>query len=137
VTFGKIAGENAAKSTVEFEYKNIENIKEKDTQKIEDILNKEVVKNFYDIKSNLAKMMFKDVGLFRNNDGLIDALEEYTHLNSQYKKTGIKDKSKIYNKTLVEFIELQNSLDIAKQIITSALNRTQSCGAHFRSDDES
>jgi succinate dehydrogenase / fumarate reductase flavoprotein subunit len=137
VTFGKIAGENAAKSTVEFEYKNIENIKEKDTQKIEDILNKEVVENFYDIKSNLAKMMFKDVGLFRNNDGLIDALEEHTHLKSQYNKTGIEDKSKIYNKTLVEFIELQNSLDIAKQIITSALNRIQSCGAHFRSDDES
>jgi succinate dehydrogenase/fumarate reductase flavoprotein subunit len=81
--------------------------------------------------------MFKDVGLFRNNDGLIDALEDQTHFANQYKNTGIEDKSRVYNKALVEFIELENILDISKEIITSALNRSQSCGAHFRSDDES
>ena len=97
----------------------------------------EVNENLYTIKSNLAKMMFKDVGLFRNNDGLIDALEEHIHLLNQYDNTGIEDKSKIYNKALVEFIELQNTLEISKVIITNALNRSQSCGAHFRSDDES
>ena len=53
-----------------------------------------------------------------------------------YEDCGIKDKSRIYNKTLIEFIQLQNSLDISKEIITNALNRTKSCGAHFRSDDE-
>jgi succinate dehydrogenase / fumarate reductase flavoprotein subunit len=137
VTFGKIAGKNAASINDNYEYKSINDIQVSDTQRIDNIFNMEVNENLYTIKSNLAKMMFKDVGLFRNNDGLIDALEEHIHLLNQYDNTGIEDKSKIYNKALVEFIELQNTLEISKVIITNALNRSQSCGAHFRSDDES
>lgn len=137
VTFGKIAGKNAASINDNYEYKSINDIQVSDTQRIDNIFNMEVNENLYTIKSNLAKMMFKDVGLFRNNDGLIDALEEHIHLLNQYDNTGIEDKSKIYNKALVEFIELQNTLEISKVIITNTLNRSQSCGAHFRSDDES
>jgi succinate dehydrogenase/fumarate reductase flavoprotein subunit len=137
ITFGKIAGVNASTSKIDFKFQNLDNQLGKDKKQINDILESNTNSNFYDIKSRLSKMMFKDVGLFRNNEGLIDALEQWVHLNKEYKLAGIKDKSKVYNKTLVEFLELQNSLDISKIIITNALNRAKSCGAHFRSDDES
>jgi succinate dehydrogenase / fumarate reductase flavoprotein subunit len=136
ITFGKIAGKNASKINEEYKYKNLQDIKQNDIQKIDDILAKETKCNFYDIKTNLANMMFKDVGLFRNASRLKDALIQYENLINMYEDCGIQDKSRIYNKTLIEFIQLQNSLDISKEIITNALNRTKSCGAHFRSDDE-
>jgi succinate dehydrogenase / fumarate reductase flavoprotein subunit len=136
ITFGKIAGKNASNINEEYKYKNLQDIKQNDIQKIDDILAKETKCNFYDIKTNLANMMFKDVGLFRNASRLKDALIQYENLINMYEDCGIQDKSRIYNKTLIEFIQLQNSLDISKEIISNALNRTKSCGAHFRSDDE-
>lgn len=136
VTLGKIAGENAAKCQ-EQNYPNPTTKQlENDATKIEQIFENTTDENFYEIKQLLAQVMFKDVGVFRDGSLLAEAKDYVTHLKGQYIKSGIKDKSRVYNKTLVEFLQLENSLELAKNIITSAQQRTQSCGAHFRSDDE-
>ena len=47
---------------------------------------------------------------------------------------GIGDKTKSYNKNLVEFIEFVNMLDVSILVCLSALKREESRGSHFRTD---
>ena len=46
----------------------------------------------------------------------------------------MQDKGKVFNTDLVESIELGNLLDTAEATVYSALNRTESRGAHSRED---
>ena len=47
---------------------------------------------------------------------------------------GIGDKSKEFNKNLVEFIEFKNILQVSKIATLCAINRKESRGSHYRSD---
>jgi succinate dehydrogenase / fumarate reductase flavoprotein subunit len=47
---------------------------------------------------------------------------------------GPKDKSKVYNTNLLEFIEFKNMLELSEIVLTCAIKRQESRGAHFRSD---
>ena len=47
---------------------------------------------------------------------------------------GIDDKSKIYNKNLVELLEFRNMIDVAILVCESAIKREESRGSHFRLD---
>ena len=47
---------------------------------------------------------------------------------------GINDKAKEYNKNLLEYLEFRNMINLSELVIKSAINRTESRGAHFRSD---
>ena len=47
---------------------------------------------------------------------------------------GIGDKSKEFNKNLVEFIEFKNILDISIITTISAIHRKESRGSHYRTD---
>jgi len=44
---------------------------------------------------------------------------------------GVKDKSKVYNTNLIEFIAFRNMLDVCEAVVTGALARKESCGAHY------
>jgi succinate dehydrogenase / fumarate reductase flavoprotein subunit len=46
----------------------------------------------------------------------------------------VQDKGLVFNTELVQAFELQSLLDVAETIISSALARTESRGAHYRSD---
>ena len=90
--------------------------------------------NFYEIKHQLGKLLYANVGLFRNEEDLYAALEKVELWQDQYKNMGLGDKSKTFNKNLVEFVEFKHMLDLANIIINSALSRKESRGAHFRTD---
>ena len=55
-------------------------------------------------------------------------------LKTNLSKMGIGDKSKEYNKNLVEFIEFINIINVAELSTISALNRLESRGSHYRTD---
>jgi succinate dehydrogenase/fumarate reductase flavoprotein subunit len=47
---------------------------------------------------------------------------------------GVNDESKVYNTNFIEFLEFQNMLEICEKVVTSALKRDESCGAHYMED---
>ncbi len=72
--------------------------------------------------------------MFREESKLNELLK---YINKQLIKKedfGIKDKSKTYNKNLVELLEFRNILEISESIIKSAISREESRGAHYRTD---
>jgi succinate dehydrogenase / fumarate reductase flavoprotein subunit len=133
ITFGKIAGENAAKISEktyreDFEANNIDN---NYTNKL---LEKKLGKSIYTIKSELSEYMFENAGLFRTEESLKNLLNKITELEIYYNTTGIIDKSKNYNKNMLDYIELGNLILIAKLTCICALERKESRGSHYRKD---
>jgi len=138
ITFGKIAGINAAKEAKkESQYISPLNTQFiKDKKSIENILNRENKADFYKTKKELGKLFFNNVGLFREEKKLERALDYIIKKANEINHYGIEDKSELYNKNLIEFIEFQNIIQLSKIILKSAIERKESRGAHFRTDYE-
>lgn len=136
ISFGKIAGIEAANAAkkVQIDKKHLSSNLKEDSLHIEELYEYSNEINFYEIKHELGKLLFEKVGLFRNEEDLSSALELVERWQDEYKNMGIGDKSKIYNKNLIEFIEFKHMLDLSNIIINSALCRKESRGAHFRTD---
>lgn len=136
IAFGKVAGENAAKkaNSIEKQTKNSNKQYEKDEKKIDELFEKKADYNFYEAKEELGKHFFTNVGLFREENKLLNTLDFINKTINKLKEVGISDKSKTYNKNLVDFIEFENMLLLSEIIVKSALNRKESRGAHYRVD---
>ncbi len=133
--FGRFAGENAYKHAVYASSKPANSsVLHACQQKIERLFTQEDPTNFYTHRKALGKRFYENVGIVRTEAGLTQALEEVVATQVALKKMGIQDKSKTNNQNLVEFLEFENALMLAPTIISAALARKESRGAHYRSD---
>jgi succinate dehydrogenase / fumarate reductase flavoprotein subunit len=78
--------------------------------------------------------MMADCSVFRREQGLKSALEALRSLEQRADNISIDNRGKRYNTDLLDALELQNMLQLAEAIVASALNRTESRGAHWRED---
>ena len=76
------------------------------------------------------------VGVVRNETLLTEALAGIRELKSRYANVAIQDKGKQFNTDLLEAHELGCLLDCAEATAVGALARTESRGAHYRTDFE-
>ena len=86
------------------------------------------------LRDSLQRLMTEECSVFRNGQILEQALGQIRHLKKRYSNIGLTNKSKVFNYELQEALELNNMLRVAEVIVYSALMRTESRGAHFRSD---
>ncbi len=137
IVFGQIAGENAAKSSKEIvDFEKIDKKQyQEDKEFISSLLtNQENKKEFYSTKKELGKLLFDKVGLFREEKNLKEVLSYIDKKLEKLDSFGITDKSKTYNKNLVEFLEFRNMLNLSQIVVKSAIKREESRGTHFRTD---
>ena len=87
--------------------------------------------NFYTTREFIGTLFYKNVGIVRREDELQYALTEIQNIKQDIEQYGVSDKAKVYNTNLVEFLEFVNILDVAETIVTAALKRKISCGAHY------
>jgi succinate dehydrogenase / fumarate reductase flavoprotein subunit len=90
--------------------------------------------NQYAIRSRLRQLMDEEVGVFRTGAGLQEALAGVHELRARAADIRLEDRSWVYNTDLVSALELENLLDLAEVVVTGALARTESRGAHARRD---
>jgi succinate dehydrogenase / fumarate reductase flavoprotein subunit len=134
VMFGKEAGKEASR-IIEEDFEEISDNKLKAIKmKIENLFESDNYIDFYSIKKELGRLMFENVGLFREEKKLKTALSKIEQFQDSIKNIGIKDKNKTYNKNLTDYLELENMLIVSQMIVNSALNRKESRGAHYRVD---
>jgi succinate dehydrogenase / fumarate reductase flavoprotein subunit len=86
------------------------------------------------LRAAMQRLMTEKCGVFRNNDGLKEALKEIHQLQKRCFCLGLDNRSKIFNYELQEAFELGNMLKTAEAIAFSALQRKESRGSHYRSD---
>lgn len=90
--------------------------------------------DFYQKQEMLANIFYNNVGLVRDDMGLKAVLGAIRQMQKELPFMGPRDKSKICNTNLVEFIEFGNKIELAEMIVVSAISRVESRGAHYRID---
>jgi succinate dehydrogenase / fumarate reductase flavoprotein subunit len=90
--------------------------------------------NVATIAGELKQMMTKDCGVFRNEERLSRAHSKVQELKERYRNARVMDKSTRFNNDLLAAIETEHLLTFSDVIVTSALARKESRGAHFRTD---
>jgi succinate dehydrogenase / fumarate reductase, flavoprotein subunit len=88
------------------------------------------------VRSTLQNEMDERVFVERDERGLHHALDTLDGLQETFQRVQLQDKGKTFNTEMVETIELGFLLDCAEATIHGALARTESRGAHYRTDYE-
>ena len=83
----------------------------------------------------LGKVMWDKVGLSRNEKGLKEAIEEIKAIRDEFwKNVRVTGKPNQFNNELEKAIRVADFLELAELIAIDALNRNESCGAHYREE---
>ena len=86
------------------------------------------------LAAELQEVMMDKVSVFRQQEGLLEALEKIRELKGRYEQISLQDKGNCFNRDLLEGFELGHMLDLAEVITMGALQRQESRGAHSRED---
>ena len=86
------------------------------------------------IRDELQQTMMVNCGVFREEKLLKKQLEIIKSLQGRYKEVEVGYKGQRFNTELLDVIELGNMLDFVEIIVVGGLARTESRGAHYRTD---
>jgi succinate dehydrogenase / fumarate reductase flavoprotein subunit len=86
------------------------------------------------LRDEMQKVMQEDFGVFRSGDIMEHGLQRLDKIRERLKHAHLTDKSKVFNTELVTALELDNLMATAYASAVSALERTESRGAHSRED---
>lgn len=86
------------------------------------------------IRQEMGCAMTEGFGVFRDEDGMAHAQQAVGSLRERWNRVAIHDKGQVFNTSLVRALELDFMLDCAETIALGAVTRTESRGAHFRTD---
>lgn len=73
-------------------------------------------------------------GVFRTQELMQAGLQQLQTLRQQYSQIRLDDKGKLWNTEVIEALELWNLMVVGEVILTGALHRQESRGAHSRED---
>ncbi|MGC9182946.1 MAG: succinate dehydrogenase/fumarate reductase flavoprotein subunit, partial [Caldisphaera sp.] len=137
LTSGRITGELAAQYALSSDFPD--EPEPKRTKAEEDwvwgLLKRESGEPSYKIKHEIQETMSKNFYVFRDSKGMSEGLSKILELRKMFiNNSYIEDKGYVYNTDLVAALETMNLLDNAFMVAKAALNRTESRGAHFRTD---
>ena len=88
----------------------------------------------WQLREELGQTMSLNLGLVRTQESMSAALSAISALTQRAASLTVQDKGQVFNTDLVQALELECLLDVAETIVTSALARQESRGAHYRSD---
>jgi succinate dehydrogenase / fumarate reductase flavoprotein subunit len=86
------------------------------------------------VRTELQESMMDRCSVFRNEKGLETLAAVIESLKGRAKSLKIKDRGKKFNTELLEAIELHHLVNLGEVIALSAMQRTESRGAHSRED---
>ena len=137
LVWGKITGEKAARYAM-----NGKKLPDIPTQKLHDeekrvfqtIGNGDGSESVFAIRTELQRTMDRNVAVFRNGPDMQKALAKIRELRDRMRHIKVVDNSRIYNTNLVAVLETTNLIDLAETIVVGGVARTESRGAHSRTD---
>ena len=86
------------------------------------------------LRAEMQTAMEESAGIYRTGAKLAAGTETMGRLRQHARNLKLDDRSATFNTELVSALELEYMLDLAEVILRSALERTESRGAHQRSD---
>ncbi|HEX6360292.1 fumarate reductase (quinol) flavoprotein subunit [Actinophytocola sp.] len=87
-----------------------------------------------DIRSEMQDTMENGAGIYRDGASLAKAADRLRELRARFDRAVVDDHSRTFNTELVATLELDFMLDVAECVVACATRRTESRGAHQRTD---
>lgn len=111
-----------------------DDLEEKEVRKLKELMDRPGDEKLGPVLAEMQEVMMDKVSVFRDKNGLTEALETVRLLKERYSRIAIQDKGSCFNRELLDVIELSVMLDLAEVITLGALHREESRGAHYRED---
>lgn len=86
------------------------------------------------IREALYEVMWNDVGILRNADGLKRACSTLRELENELWAVGVGCADRAYNVTWHDWMNLRSLIEVSQAVAEAALAREDSRGAHYRED---
>ena len=135
IVFGKQAGIKAAEYAQGSSFPNLPDEPEGFVrQQLDALRNGDGSAKVHEIRKEMQEVMFDHVSVFRTEQGMEQALKVVRELKEKYNGIRVEDQGMVFNTDLLEAWELGCLLDSAEVTTVSALERTESRGAHARED---
>nr|MBN1228233.1 FAD-binding protein [Anaerolineae bacterium] len=107
---------------------------ERSRKRIETLLTREGPENVEHLAQELKWTMTNNCGIFRDEPRLEQALVDVKQLQERFHSAAIMDKSSRFNTDLLAAFETEHLLAFSEVIVSGALARQESRGAHSRTD---
>lgn len=92
------------------------------------------IENIAALAEDLKWNMTNNVGIFRDDEKLACALDEIYQLQDRFQNARVMDTSTRFNTDVLMGLETENLLSFSEVVAAGALARTESRGAHSRTD---
>ena len=86
------------------------------------------------IRNEMQATVEQSAGIYREESSLREGLHKIMELQERYQDINLDDRSHTFNTELESALELGFMLDVAQSMVASAMHRTESRGAHQRTD---
>ncbi|EQD49112.1 succinate dehydrogenase or fumarate reductase, flavoprotein subunit, partial [mine drainage metagenome] len=86
------------------------------------------------LRSEMQAVMDRYVGIYRTEADLLEGIRQIRALRARFANVRVVDQSRVYNMNLADAIETGHMLTLAEVIVVGAYARTESRGAHARTD---
>ena len=135
VVFGKIAGISAAQYAREHDYRPFPaGAVQAQEERRERLFHTKGTEKVATLRDAMQAVMNEHFHIFRDQATMTQGLNKVKDLRARFKNVSINDHTMVFNTALTEAYELDAMLDLAEIIATGALARTESRGAHARTD---
>ena len=134
--FGRRAGAHAAREAKAMPMPTAAHAQLADEERaIEKVVSRERSgRRVSEVKAELGQIMDAKVAVYRDDEGLKEALEVIKRLQEEAKTVAIDDKGTVFNQDVLGALELGFMMDNAEAITVAALERKESRGAQYRTD---
>lgn len=135
VVFGRRAGQHISNFIEQADFGKLPENPERNAQiLLEKAETQKGDKKVDNINKSMISIMMDNVGIYRKGNEIDEAMNKLIELRQSTRHVGLSDKSMAYNTELLEFLELQNLLDLAILTASCASYRKETRGAHARED---
>ncbi|WP_049970205.1 FAD-binding protein [Haladaptatus cibarius] len=114
----------------------VETALEAERARVENLIEKDEGVQQAELRAKLQKSMTQNVNVFRNEDGLKQALRDIRDVREEFENVYVNDPSRTFNTDLIHTIEMRNLIDLAEAITLGALARDEFRGAHWRQEHQ-
>jgi succinate dehydrogenase flavoprotein subunit len=135
LVFGKRAGEGAVAAAERAPAPAIDQVEVGEAEaELDGYFTKGGDEDPYELQSDLQSMLQDNVGIFRDEPGLVTALGKLEEYKERLEKVHVPVGSRAWNPSWNLCRDLRNMLTVAEAITRAALMREESRGAHSRLD---
>ena len=136
-TIGDYLADDIRTGSISTDCKEFEDAEKAVKNKIELLINNIGTKSVDYFHKKLGKIIWNKCGMSRNEKELKEAIEEIQLLRKDfYKNISVPGSEDSYNEPLAKAVRVSDFLELGELFAKDALERSESCGGHFREESQ-